>query len=122
MRSDLPIVKYQQAAHHLMAQAFEELAEGDTRQASEKGWGAAAQMLKAVAEHRGWEHKTHADVYKVINKIVTETRQDQILDWGVIANDLHKNFYEDSSSPEFVAGGLRDISKLIDHLEPLLET
>ena len=31
------------------------LAEGDLLQASEKGWGAAAQMVKAVAEARGWD-------------------------------------------------------------------
>ena len=39
------------------------LAEGDLLQASEKGWGAAAQMVKAVAETRGWRHSTHRDLY-----------------------------------------------------------
>ena len=33
---------YQTASRHLLAQAGVELAAGDTRQASEKGWGAAA--------------------------------------------------------------------------------
>ena len=33
----------------LLAQARAELTQHDVRQASEKGWGAAAQMLKAVA-------------------------------------------------------------------------
>ena len=35
------------------------LAEGDLLQASEKGWGAAARMVKAVAETRGWRHSSH---------------------------------------------------------------
>ena len=35
---------YQTASRHLLAQARVELAAGDTRQASEKGWGAAAQI------------------------------------------------------------------------------
>ena len=39
-----------------MEQANEELARDDLRQASEKGWGAASQIVKAVAEERGWEH------------------------------------------------------------------
>ena len=30
---------YQDAARHLLAQGFEELSGGDSRQASEKGWG-----------------------------------------------------------------------------------
>jgi hypothetical protein len=42
--------EYRTASKQLLAQGFTELASGDARQASEKGWGAAAQMLKAVAE------------------------------------------------------------------------
>ena len=42
------------------------LAEGDLLQASEKGWGVAAQMVKAVAETRGWRHSTHGDLYHVV--------------------------------------------------------
>ncbi|MYH56362.1 MAG: hypothetical protein F4135_09610, partial [Acidimicrobiia bacterium] len=38
-------VEYRDAARHLLAQGFAELEAGDTRQASEKGWGAAAQMV-----------------------------------------------------------------------------
>ena len=45
--------KYQRDSRHLLGQAREELAQGDVRQASEKGWGAAAQIVKAVAETRG---------------------------------------------------------------------
>ena len=41
--------KYRQDSRTLLAQARSELAIGDVRQASEKGWGAAALMLKAVA-------------------------------------------------------------------------
>ena len=33
-------VTYQEAARQLLDQGFAELADGDTRQASEKGWGA----------------------------------------------------------------------------------
>ena len=45
--------KYQQQSRHLLTQALRELDQGDLVQASEKGWGAAAQMVKAVAEQRG---------------------------------------------------------------------
>ena len=54
---------YQLAGRRLLEQARNELAEGDTRQASEKGWGAAAQLVKAIAEQRGWEHKTHRQIW-----------------------------------------------------------
>ncbi|MXZ67886.1 MAG: hypothetical protein F4Z17_02565 [Acidimicrobiia bacterium] len=61
---------YQDAARHLLAQAFEELAAGDSRQASEKGWGAAAQMIKAIASSRGWSHGSHASLYRLISRLV----------------------------------------------------
>ena len=41
---------YHEASRALLAQAESELARDDVRQASEKGLGAAAQMVKAIAE------------------------------------------------------------------------
>ena len=38
--------QYQQASEYFLAQARRELADGDLAQASEKGWGAAVQILK----------------------------------------------------------------------------
>ena len=51
--------KYHQQSRHLLTQALRELDQGDLVQASEKGWGAAAQMVKAIAEQRGWRHRAH---------------------------------------------------------------
>ena len=51
--------KYNTAGRQLLDQARAELYQGDIRQASEKGWGAAAQMVKAVAKSRGWPHRHH---------------------------------------------------------------
>ena len=45
--------QYQQASDRFLAQARQELSDGDLAQASEKGWGTTAQMLKAIAEQRG---------------------------------------------------------------------
>ena len=92
-------ITYSQAARLLLDQGFEELAAGDTRQASEKGWGAAAQMLKAVAEQRGWEHQNHAALFKVISKIVAETGDRDINNQFATANALHQNFYENWGIP-----------------------
>ena len=52
--------KYRDDSHRLLAQARAELDAGELRQASEKGWGAAALIIKAIAEQRGdWEHSRH---------------------------------------------------------------
>ena len=50
---------YRDQSRAYLEQANEELARNDLRQASEKGWGAASQIVKAVAEERGWEHRGH---------------------------------------------------------------
>ena len=112
---------YQEAARQLLAQGFAELAEGDARQASEKGWGAAAQMIKAVASRRGWEHNTHAALYSVIDRLVKETGDDEIYLRFSTANALHQNFYENWGSTDYVAGGLASVRELLAKLEPLLE-
>ena len=112
---------YQEAARQLLTQGFEELAAGDSRQASEKGWGATAQMIKAIASNRGWKHDNHASLYRVIDRLVIETGDDGIRNRFGIANGLHQNFYENWGGADYVAGGLADVQDLLDKLERLLE-
>ena len=114
-------VTYQEAARHLLAQGFEELADGHLRQASEKGWDAAAQMIKGVASSRGWQHDTHASLYRVIDRLVEETGNSRFYRRFAVANALHFNSCENWGTVDYVAGGLDDVSKLLDKLEPLLD-
>ena len=111
---------YHESARELLAQGVEELAAGDARQASEKGWGAAAQMVKAVAASRGWRHDNHAALFAVVDRLVNETGNDGLTRRFHVANSLHQNFYENWQSAEMVARGLDDMRGLIDELEPLL--
>ena len=57
----------------LIRQAEAELQDGDRLQASEKGWGAAAHALKAVAEQRGWRHNSHGLLIGVADTLAGET-------------------------------------------------
>ena len=56
---------YRQHARNFLGKSREYLADGDLHQASEKGWGAAAWIAKAVAETRGWEYGRH-EQFKVV--------------------------------------------------------
>ena len=109
----------QTASRHLLAQAHEELAAGDTRQASQKGWAAAAQIVKSVAEQRGWEHRNHAALFDAISRLVTETGDDDIRDLFHIAVSLEANFYENWDNAANVAGSLLDMERFLDIMEPL---
>ena len=61
-----------ETAKEFLARAHTYLADGDLPQASEKGWGATARMVKAVAETRGWRHSAHGDLYRAVNRLADE--------------------------------------------------
>ena len=85
---------YQQASQRFLAQAKQELAAGDLQQASEKGWGATAQILKAVAEQRGWEHSQHRHHLVTVSRLRAETGAGDIRRLFNTASALHENFEE----------------------------
>ena len=111
---------YQSASRQLLAQARDELTRGDTRQASEKGWGSAAQMVKAIAEQRGWEHKTHRHIWQAVRQLTDESQSVELNRLFRSANHLHSNFYENLDAPNEVADALIDVERFIDLLEPLI--
>ena len=85
---------YRDQCKVFLERAHAELQEGDLHQASEKGWGAAAQILKAVAEERGWEHGSHRLLLGVAGRLANESQSDELRDGFSAANVLHINFYE----------------------------
>ena len=111
---------YRSASGSLLAQGFAELAQGDTRQASEKGWGAAAQMLKAIAEQRGWAHNGHRPVRRVASRLADETGDGEIRRLYRVADSLHINCYEDVDTAADVAAGLEDVRRLLEKLQPFV--
>jgi hypothetical protein len=55
-------------AEKFLQEAEELLAKGDYLQASEKAWGAAAQIVKAVAAKAGKELKSHGDLWQFVSR------------------------------------------------------
>ena len=111
--------QYRSAAAQLLEQARQELARGDVRQASEKGWGAAAQAVKAVAETRGWEHKTHAALFRAVDRLTTEMGDDKLNALFVAANGLHMNFYENWMPLNTVNAGVKRVAVFVGLLAEL---
>ena len=112
---------YQQASQRFLAQAKQELADGDLPQASEKGWGATAQILKAIAEQRGWEHSRHRHHLVTVSRLRAETGAGDIRHLFNTASALHENFYENTMSAEDIAESLDDVQALLHRLETLLK-
>ena len=106
-------------SRRFIIQADAELAAGDLLQASEKGWGAAAHAIKAIAEERGWRHDSHARLFTVARRLARETGRSEISDLFYTASDVHKNFYEGKMTKEVIADSLAKIRTLLEILSGL---
>lgn len=97
------------------------LAEGQLHQASEKGWGAAAHMAKAVAITQGWEYSRHADFHVVMHNAGRRLGHVSILPLKTVAEDLHANFYRRRRflEAETIDLELDTVAELLDALAPL---
>ena len=98
------------------------LAEGDFCQAGEKGWGTVAQLTKAVATLRGWDHYDHVAIRDTINGLAGELPQlgDAIDDGLSAAERMHGNFYEVYMDARRVEIAMRRVLPLLEILWDLL--
>ena len=108
-------------ARDFMAKAWDHLAEDDLLQASEKGWGAGAQAVKAAAEARGWPHKNHGHLFTALDRLVDETGDQELRELFHFAHSLHTNFYEGWMTRQSVEAGLSQVGRLVEKLAPLAE-
>ena len=110
----------QARAYWLKAPA--ELAQGDLCQAGEKGWGAVAQLAKAVATLRHWEHYDHVAIQEAVTALAEESpeRMAAIYDGLAAAEQLHGNFYEVYMTANRAAFALEKLRPLLDILWSLL--
>ena len=111
---------YREQSRVFLEQAYRELREGDLYQASEKGWGAAAQIVKAAAAERGWEHERQRELIRSVTKLRVETNDQEISRLFWAANALHTNFYEGAMDQSDVEDALERVSQFVDKVEALL--
>ena len=83
---------YQERSWDFLSKAREEWDSSDLAQASEKGWGAAAMMVKAVAEQQGVVHERHFHLFNIVNDLETQTGDRELRRLFAVANGLHGNF------------------------------
>ena len=109
--------KYAEMSRWCIGEADNYLRRRNNIQASEKGWGAAAQALKAVAEERGWNHNGHGLLMDIAKQVSDEQGRTDIIAWFGTAQSLHVNFYEDSLPVDMIDAYLGIIKSLLPELE-----
>ena len=115
------VADYAAQAREFLVKGREYLAAGDLPQASEKGWGAAAHMAKAVALAQGWQYSQHSHFHRVMNQ-AREMIGDEYLSFlHGRAEILHVNICEMKQDLDAgrISRDLECMGELVDLLAPL---
>ena len=115
------VADYESQAREFLGLARDFLAAGNLHQASEKGWGAAAHMAKAVACAQGWEYHNHPDFGDVMYQASRLAGDPRIQQLRGVANELHINYYKRKRhlNPGAIGADLETIAELLEMLHPL---
>ena len=111
---------YARQGRVFLDQAWVELEADDLHQASEKGWGAAAQLVKAAAEERGLRHDTHGFLFSAASALARESGDTSIGTLFSTASGLHVNYYEGGMDKEVLRATLGQIAQFVEKVEGLL--
>ncbi len=112
--------QYVQQGRVFLTQAADEFARGDLMQASEKGWGAAAQLVKATAAERGWRHGQHRLLFDAVRRLAEEVGEADLRAQFAIASDLHANFDEGYLPAPDVEHHLGHVAAFVEGVESIL--
>ena len=107
---------YLKLCEKYIREAEELLAKKEYARASEKAWGAAAQMVKALAAREGRELGSHAALWEYVDELAERLGDAELRRLWRTANALHQNFYEDWMPPREVELSVRDVKALLEKL------
>ena len=93
------------------------MGKGDYVQASEKFWGAAAEIVKAVAAKRGIELKSHGELFGFVSELTHELGDPELPRLFSSASLLHQNFYEDWLPPAMVRNLGEAVKEFVERLK-----
>ena len=116
------VADHVELARNFLERSKSYLAQGDLHQASEKGWGAASHIIKAVAAANGWEYESHDQFENVVVNARQRYRQPGILDMSRAGEALHKNYYKRSLllNANIIREDIEKVERMVNILQPFL--
>ena len=98
------------------------LAQGDLHQASEKGWGAASHIVKAVAAANNWQYESHDEFENVVLNARQRYRQPSLLEMSRAAEALHRNYYKRTLllNAEVIQRDVEAVETMVNTLQPFI--
>lgn len=115
-----PPERYRAMSLHKLAQAQEELDKDDLCQASEKIWGAVAEIVKAVAQQRGWNHHAHNYLSHAANYVGFALGRRDLVTIFAAASEIHTNFYEHQVFKDEVEVRLESARTFVEAMDVVL--
>ena len=110
-----------QISRRFIRQAREELERGDRLQATEKAWGALAQLFKAHGQQRGWLNMgSHRTVGRIAQQLAAEYNDLNIINAYIAADNGHRNFYDNEMSPPEIEDIITVVARVLPQLESAL--
>ena len=110
---------YVETSWVLMAKAEEALAQGDLVQASQKGWRAAAWMLRGFAQAKGWRYTGFYGIVGVIECLAQEYADEEFYDLYSSVDALAVNSPRCCDSRAGIEHDLSRVAELLRKLERL---
>ncbi|MFQ6134338.1 MAG: PaREP1 family protein [Nitrososphaerales archaeon] len=114
------LAEYERLNGKYLREADELLEKKDLPQASEKLWGAAAEIIKAVAAKRGETLGTHRSLATFLVKLNKEHPELDLMRGFNAAESLHINFYENHLPKEAVETIAQAVRDFVEQLRGLL--
>ena len=103
----------------LMQHAKEQLEKGDHLQAAEKAWGAFVHSVKDIASQRHWEYLDHSQLNPIIRALIHESGETRLVNESRIAQQLHRNYYNDEDELEDIAAMQQDVESALARLREI---
>ena len=116
------VADHVELARNFLERSKSYLAQGDLHQASEKGWGAASHIIKAVAAANNWQYESHDEFDSVVINTRQRYRQPSLRLYGNSAQSLHRNYYKRSLllNASIIREEIGDVEEMVNILQPFL--
>lgn len=116
------VEEYAAQALKFLEQSDAEFAAGDTRQGTEKLYGAACQIVIAAAKQRGWGYNSHRDNKNATSRLAAEYDDPFLLAGFVIAEKFHVHFYHGNLEDYEIAVDRPGVQRYVRRMVDLVET
>ena len=107
-------------ARYFLAMADHPVVVANAQHRSEILWGAATQMVKAVAKDNNLPNDSHREMFRAVRNIGNSINYPTLVREFGQADKLHKNFYNGEMSPAEFSHARRRVHEFVSILQRIL--